>query len=120
MNVFRSFSQRRYRDRKHRKSIVKISAESASFDSPLEIHVGGCNHTNVRLQLFISAHAREFAILQDAQETNLGSQAHLTNFVEKQRTAIGFFESSPTQRASIRECPLFMTEQLRLKQRLRN
>src|SRR6185503_3403997 len=120
MNILRSFAQRRQLNRKDREPVKEILPETSQLHRSLQIDIRRRQHANIRLDHFASANARELAVLQHAQQTNLRRQTHLADFVEKQRPAIRFLETSATQCARISERALLVSKKFRLEQRLRN
>ena len=63
-----------------------------------------------------AAHAGKFAVLQNAEQTNLGLQGHFADLVQKQRTAVCLFKSPLPLTPSVGKGAFFVAEQLRFEQ----
>src|ERR1043165_6057261 len=120
MNVFRPLAQRRELNRKHRQPVKQVLPESAELDRAFQIDIRRRYDANVSLDHFIAADARQLAVLQHAQQFHLCRQAHLADFIEKQRAAIRFFEAPTTQRARVSKRAFLVSEQLGFEQRFGN
>ena len=60
----------------------------------------------------MAAQALELALLQDAQQLDLGRQLHVPDLVEEQRPAFGQFEPPLLARVGAGERALFVAEEL--------
>src|SRR5207248_1268998 len=77
-------------------------------------------HADVHALFVAPADAAKLAFLQHTQKLDLRGWRHLRNLIEEQRPAIGELETSLAAIGGARECPLFVTEDFALEQRLRN
>ena len=105
---------------KNRESIEEIAAKLSGFNRLVKIYVGRGNDTHVRLEHFIAAHARELSVLKHAQQAHLSGGAHLTNFIKKERAAVGLFKTSAPPRARVSKCAFLVSRQFRFEQGFRN
>src|SRR5262249_19328645 len=93
-NIFFSFPQRRKLNRKYIETIEKIAAKDACCSRVLKITVGRGDHSNIGPNEPISADTLEFALLQNAQQSNLCFSRDLSNFIQKNRTPIRQFKTT--------------------------
>src|SRR5207245_9615735 len=82
------------------------------------ILVRGCNHAHVHADCLARTDWLEALLLQHAKHFRLRAQAHVADFVEKQRAAIGLLELSNLVVGRAREAALHMAEEFRLDQLL--
>src|SRR6266851_134644 len=101
MDIFAPFTQRRKVDRKDRQPIKQIAAKLSFFDSAAQVDIRCGDYARVGFEHLAAANARELAVLQHAQETNLRPEAHFADFVEKQRAAMRFFKAAEPARARV-------------------
>ena len=90
------------------------------FDFLFQILVRGRHHAHVDLNGFLRAHRLEALLFKDAQYLRLGPQAHVADFVEEQRAAIGLLEFAHLAFMREREAALHMAEQLAFDQAFGN
>src|SRR5208283_4273783 len=74
--------------------VKQILAELAAADGLREVAVRRGNEADIDAQLLRAADARERAVLQKAKQLGLKRLAHVGDFVEKNRAAVGFLDSS--------------------------
>ena len=91
-DVFAACAQRRQVDRDDVEAVVEVFAEAALADGLAKVDVGGGDDADVDLDLVDSAEVHEALVLEDAQDLGLGVQAHVADFVEEERAAVGDFE----------------------------
>src|SRR5207342_1143873 len=98
------FAQWRQFDWKNVEPVVKITTKGAVRDSRLQITIRRRDDADVSSQNFRAAHAFKLAFLQNAQQRDLGLHWQIAYFIEKNRAAIGQFESTepPLNRSSKR------------------
>ena len=118
-DVSGAIAQGRQHDGKHVQAIIKILAERPRHDLFLEIAVRGRYDPHVDLDRLGASDAFELALLQHAQQLDLDVQGDVSDLVEKQRPAVGQFESPGTARDGSGERSLFVTEQLGFQHPLR-
>src|SRR5437867_4089887 len=72
-------------------AIVEIGPEVSALDAIFKIAIGCRHHAYIGAKGFRAAEAREFALLQEAQEDGLQRQLQLGDLVQEQRaTVCGF------------------------------
>jgi hypothetical protein len=108
--IVEALAQRRNGDRKHVESEEEVLAELAGGRACLEIAMRGRENTHVGAALLAAADALEGAFLQDAQQLHLHVEAHVTDLIEEQRTAVGKLEAADARRQGAREGTLLVTE----------
>src|SRR5260370_3225342 len=82
-NIFPSFPQRRHLDRKNVEPIKEVTPKGARTDGRLQVTVGGGNHANIRPDGSSSTDTFEFMFLQNTQESDLGLDWKLADFIEE-------------------------------------
>src|SRR4051812_35203407 len=107
MNILRALAQRRQANRKDRKTIEEVAAESALLDCALKVYVRGGDDAHVHFDNLVAADASELAVLQHAKQTHLSRKTHLAYLVQKKRPAVGLFKAAFTTRARIRKSSFF-------------
>jgi hypothetical protein len=78
--------------------------------------MGGGDDADIGLDRRAAADRGELAFLQDAQQTGLRLLRHVADFVEKQRAAIGLFETALAAVGGAGEGAALMAEQLAFNQ----
>src|SRR2546425_12686014 len=83
--------------------------------------VAVCSGQNSHIHAFtgVRSERSEFTFLQGAQQLNLKGRACLGYLVEQQRSAVGLFKQAATRAVRAGERAARVTEQLGLKQRVR-
>src|SRR6266542_4800491 len=119
-NVLFPFAQRRQFDWKNVEPVVKITAKGAVRDSRLQITIRRRDDADVSAQNFRAADAFKLAFLQNAQQCDLRLHWQISYFVEKNRAALGQFESTEPPLNCPSKCSFFVAKQLRHDQRRRN
>ena len=79
----------------------------------------GGEDAHVNPQVVAAAEALDRFFLQHAQQLRLRVEAHVADFVEKDRAAVGMLEAADPPRVSAGESTLLVPEELALQQRLR-
>src|SRR5687767_12945678 len=106
-------------DGEYVQTVIKVLAKAAVRDRLFEIFVGGRYKANIRFYRFRSAETFELALLKYAQKFDLRLQRKIADLVQKQRSAVGQFESSSFLPIGSGEGSAFVSEQLRFDQRIR-
>ena len=106
-------------DRNHGEAEVEILAEVPLLDLFLEVLVGRGDDADVDLDRPRRPEPLDLALLQDAQHLGLRLGAHVADFVEEDRAAVGLLELADLLLGRAGERPLLVAEQLRLDQLLR-
>ena len=91
-NVVAALAKRRDNNRNDVQPEVQILAELTAIDRFLEVLVGGGNHPHIHFDGSRRPEPLDFLFLQDAQDLGLGLLAHVADFVEEDRSAIGLLE----------------------------
>ena len=74
--------------------MVEVFTEFSTGDGLLQVLVGGTDKPDIHFYFLIGTHRTYFAFLDGPQELYLHVVAQVAHFVEKQRAAVGFYESS--------------------------
>ena len=111
-----ALAQRRHDDRDHVEAEEQILAELAALDRLLEILVGRRDHAHVHLDRARRSEPLDLLLLQDAQHLGLRLRAHVADFVQEDRPAIGLLELADLLLGGAGERSLLVAEQLRLDQ----
>ncbi len=77
-----------------------------------QVAVGRRDQPHVDAQRSCSTEALELVLLQHAQDLRLRARAHVADFVEEERAAVGLLEASDTLLVGAGERAFFVTEQL--------
>ena len=80
--------------REHVEPIEEVRAEGAVGDGGLEIAIRCGNHANVHADGPAATDALEFALLQHAQQHDLGLGGEFADLVEEDRAAVGQLEAT--------------------------
>ena len=102
----------------HGEAEVQVLAEMPLLDFLLEVLVGRRDHADVDLDRPRRAEALDLAFLQHAQHLGLRLGAHVADFVEEDRAAVGLLELADLLLGRARERSLLVPEQLGLDQLL--
>ena len=100
-------------------TIVKILAEAPLGDFLLEVLVRRGDHAHVDVGLFRAADGPDLAFLQDAIELHLHGDAHVADFVQKQRAAVRRLEKPAAVFVGAGERALDVAEKLGFQQGFR-
>jgi hypothetical protein len=91
-DIFFAFAQGRDKKRNHVEAVEKIFAKISAGDFVFEIFVGGCDHADIDGGQFFAADRSEALLFERAENFGLRLQAHVADFVEKERASAGFLE----------------------------
>src|SRR6266852_2734807 len=91
-NVFLAIAQRRNEEGNYVQAVEEILAEGAAGDFLFEIFICGGDDAHIYMESLIGADAFEALLFEDAEDFGLGAEAHVADFVEEERAAIGFGE----------------------------
>ncbi len=116
----RPLAQRRHVDRDHGEAEVEILAEVPLLDLLLEVLVRRRDDAHVDLDRPRRSEPLDLALLQHAQHLGLRLGAHVADFVEEDRAAVGLLELADLLLGRAGERSLLVAEQLRLDQLLGN
>ena len=119
-NVTPSLAEWRHMDRHDVEPVEQVLAKPALLDFRAEILVRGRDDAHVHRQCLAGSDAGDHAFLQGAQHLRLRRQAHIADFVEKQRAAVRQLELAGAIGERAGEAPLHVAEQLAFDQLRRN
>ena len=91
-HVFFVVAQRRHKKWNDIEPVEQIFAKVASGNLFVQIFVGRGNHSYVHAPGFFTADRSEALLIERAQHLGLRLQAHVTDFVEKQRSSMRLLE----------------------------
>ncbi len=100
--------------------VEQILAELAAGNGLREVAVGRGDETDVDAQFLRAADAGERAVFEKAQQLGLERLAHVGDFVEENRAAVGFLDAAGLLFERAGERALFVAEQFAFEQRFRN
>src|SRR5512132_1793007 len=119
-DVVSALSQRRNREGNNLQSEVQIFAECTCPHRALEIVIGRRNDAHVGANHLVAAEPLDLLRLDGAQQLGLGVRTEISNFIEKESSAMRQLESSDAQLRRPREGSPFVAEHLALHQITRN
>ena len=115
-DVVLALAQRRHLDRDDVEAVVQVLAELARLHHRRQVAVGRGDQPHVDAQRARAAQPLELVLLQHAQDLRLRARAHVADFVEEQRAAVGLFEAADALLVGAGERALLVSEQLGLEQ----
>src|SRR6266481_4057829 len=98
----------------------EIRSELLLAHHRFEIAVRRGNQTRIGSKRARTAQPLELPLLQHAEQFGLQFERNLSDLVQKDRAAIGHFETADALRDCSSECTLFVSEQLAFQQTCRN
>ncbi len=110
------FVQGRYMNQYHTQAMVQVEPEIFGLHFGQQVLIGGGHHAYIYLYILIAAHAGNFSFLKGTQHFGLCVEAHIANFVEEKRTAVGQFKFADALFYGRGERAFFVTEQLAFDQ----
>src|SRR5918998_2049690 len=96
--------------------VEEIVTEGALLHQLFQIFVCRSNDSHIYLGGDLATDRIELPLLQNAQQFRLGRERHVTDFVEKERAAMGLSKESPGAFNRARESAFLMTEELAFQQ----
>src|SRR5205814_3928465 len=93
-NVPGAITQRRHLDFYHRNAEVEVLTKSAFAHHLFQIAIGRADHAHIYRVLRVGAKTRSRALLQDSEQLCLKRQSKITDFINEDGPAIGFFKTS--------------------------
>ena len=112
-------TKRRHINRHLTQTVIQVFAELTALDGVRKIHVCRRNHTDVRFLHFGRTDADEFARFGTRNKRTC-RQGQFSNLIEKNGSAIRFFEIAFARFGGSRERPLFVAEQFAVDRAFRN
>ena len=118
LNVLGPLAQRRHVEVDDAQPVQQVFAELAGGDEVGQVPVGRGDHADVHARVgVIRADGLNLAVLEKPQQQRLHAQAHLADFVEKERAAMRELELAALVAIGAGEAALDVPEELRLEQR---
>ncbi|OQA03053.1 MAG: hypothetical protein BWY69_00684 [Planctomycetes bacterium ADurb.Bin401] len=118
-NIVFSFAQRREENRKNVNSVIKVFPEKFFFNLLLEIFISSDDDSHITLYCINASNTFELLELYNSKQFDLEIHREIANFVKKDRSAVGFFESANFAFSRARKSAFLMAEKLAFKQRFR-
>src|SRR5215471_20657327 len=87
-------AKRRQLDDRHVQAVVKVFPESPAFDLAFQLARSRRNHSHVDRPRPILPDAPDLAFLKGSKQLRLQGRREISNLVEKNRAAMGFFQKS--------------------------
>src|SRR5439155_14903932 len=115
-NVLPALAQGRQLNRDDFETKEKILTKLAGGAGGLQIVVGGRQQPHIHLDRLVAADAKDFLVLQDAQQLRLKRDGHVADFIEKERAAVGVLEAALAEPVSARIRAGLVAEELVLQQ----
>ena len=119
-DVLLAVAQSRHVKGNHVQAVEKILAKCSARNFLLQVFVRCGDDAHVDAQGFVGAHALEALFLKHAQNFRLRAQAHVADFIEKERTAVGFLKFADFVFCRTGKAALDVAEELRFDQLLGN
>ena len=117
LDIAPALAQRGHIEGEHIETVEQILAEGVLAYGFLQIPVCRGNDPHIDMPGILAAHPRDFPVLQQTQQGNLGREGHLPDFVEKNRAVVRQFELPRlAQTACPGERTFIVAEQLALHQ----
>ena len=92
-NILAPFTKRRQMNADHVKPVVQVFSKSTFANSSFEFLIGRGDHAHVRCYFLVATHPKKGAIRKHPQQPSLQIQRHVTDFVQKQRSARGLLKT---------------------------
>ena len=115
-----ALAQRGQPQANHVQAVEQVFTEPALLHALLQVLVRGGNHTHMRLDSGMAAHAVELPVRQHAQQAGLQVKRHIADFVQKERAALGLLKAPTPLRLRTGEGAALMAKQFGLQQVLRD
>src|ERR1700674_909109 len=119
-DVLPAVAQGRHVKGNHVQSIKKILAKSAAGNFLFEVFVRCGDDARVDAQGFVGTHALEALFLENAENFRLRAEAHVADFIEEERPAVGLLKFADLVFRRPGKAALNVPEQLGLDQLLGN
>ena len=118
VHVLGPLPERRHVEVDDAQPVQEVLAELAGGDELVQVAIGGGDdaHVDPRLRV-VGADRLDLAVLEKPQQQRLHAQAHLADFVEKQRAAMRELELAALVAVGAGEAALDVAEELRLEER---
>src|ERR1700683_3050025 len=93
-------------------AMKQVFSEIVLADGFDDVAIGGGDEADINAQFVIASHSRERAVFQEPQQLCLQWTAHVSDFVQEYRAAVGLFDSTEFLPDSAGEGASFMSEKL--------
>ena len=91
-DVILAFAQRRHLYDNDAQAVVEVFAEIPFLNLTLEVLVGGRQNAHIDGDLFLTSDAHNLVLLQGTQHLGLRWKAHVADFIQEERAAVGQFK----------------------------
>ena len=115
-DVFLAFAQRRHHKGNHVQTVKKILTEVPLGDFFLQVFVGRSNHAHVDGDGVVASHRNKSLLFQGTQYFGLRLQTHVSDFIQKQGSAISLLKLAFFVRRRPRKRRFAMPEELAVDQ----
>src|SRR5713101_155162 len=119
-DVLAAVAQRRNEEGNHIQAIEEVLAESAAGKLQLEVLVGGGDDADVNADRLAGTDRLKALLFEDAQDFGLRAEAHVADFVEEERAAVGLLELADLVLEGAGEAALDVAEQFGLDELFRD
>src|SRR5579863_6980498 len=109
--VLATVAQRRQMDFYSIDAEEQVLAKITALGFFVQLGVGGAEKAHIHTPGLRRSHAFQLSCLKHPQEFGLLAQRHIGNLIEKERAAVGQFESANTVGARVGECALHVAEE---------
>ena len=115
-HVVEALAQGRHPDGEDVQPIIEILAEAAVVDQIDQVLIGGRDQPDIDLDRLLAADGIDLAVLQGAQQLDLGFERQFADLVEEERAPIGLDELAGVLLGGAGEGALLVAEQDALDQ----
>src|SRR5207237_6661576 len=85
-----------------------------------QVGIGRANNSYIDMDLLRATNSLELSLLDRAEQLCLQREVHISDFIEEERAAIGYFELAELASNGTGEASFLMTEELTLEQFVRD
>ena len=114
-NILTTITKRRDMDWEHVETIKKIFTKRLLLDCVLEFKIGGSHNSDIDIDIPVTPQPANFTILEDPEQLDLKVRIHLTNFIKKNRTAVGLLKETYLTVFGIGKSASFMSKEFGFK-----
>ena len=100
--------------------VKEVFAERFVFHHLFEVGTGRGNDADIHFNCAVSADPLKFAFLKNPQKFDLQGYRHISDFIQKNRSAVGLFESADAGLNSSGESALDVSKQFRFQKVFRD
>ena len=117
LHILGAVTKWRQMERDYVEPVEEILPKPSGLKLLFQLFVGGRHEPDINSASSGSAHRQKFAGLDDPEEFGLDSRTHVSNLVQKERAAAGFFQQPFPGGQSTGEGPPHMPKELTFQQR---